>query len=139
MGLDHGGRRGTQSKSPLSRRSFLGVSAGLAGAVLSRDVTPVGADQPPRPTCGAGPKPIPGGFSLTPGGEVFHAFGFAFGMEPSTITDFNGFVGSCRLRGTGHGTPESGTPLVFQADTRFMKGQYIGIDGQRHHGTFGFV
>ena len=59
---------------------------------------------------------------LDPGGE-----------EPSTITDFNGFVGATELQGTGT------DGLLFDVDMRFMQGAYVGVDGKVHHDTFGFV
>jgi hypothetical protein len=74
---------------------------------------------------------------LIPGGELFHFFGFAPGLEQSTITDFNGFVGSARIFGTGTGTP--GEAFPFRADMRFMKGKFVGVDGRLHRGTFGFI
>lgn len=29
--------------------------------------------------------------------------------------------------------------LLFDVDNRFMKGVYIGVDGNKHTGTFGFI
>jgi hypothetical protein len=46
------------------------------------------------------------------------------------------------VSGTGTGTnTNTGAPtrLVFDADVRFMQGQYIGMNGQNHEGTFVFV
>jgi hypothetical protein len=85
------------------------------------------------------PKPIPGGLTLC--GVTFHVFPFAIDQEPSTITDFNGFVGVCDLQGTGTATDRDGTTetLLFDTDMRFMKGTYVGTDGHVRHGTFGFV
>jgi len=88
------------------------------------------------------PKPIPGGVS--PLGIFIHHFPviptatpLQSLTEPSQITDFKGFVGLNRIRGagTGKGFP----PLAFQADLGFMKGQYIGQDGEQHQGAFGFI
>jgi hypothetical protein len=92
---------------------------------------------------GNAPRPIPGGiqFPFT-GTEVFHVFPPAHGAEPSTIFDFNGFVGVAHITGTGTGTDtETGTttPLLFDVDNRFMKGVYVGVDGKKHTGTFGFI
>ena len=140
MNVDHVRRSDVHPLESLPRRRFLGATAGLASLLLGpRHVIPAAAVHHGGASCGAAPRPIPGGFRLSPGGEIFHAFGFAPGLEPSTITDFKGFVGNSRIRGTGQGTPDSGVPLVFQADTRFMTGEYVGIDDQRHHGTFGFI
>jgi hypothetical protein len=59
------------------------------------------------------------------------------GGEPSSITDFNGFVGVVRVDGTG--TDGSGNPLLWEVDLRFMTGVYRGVDGDVHHGTFALV
>jgi hypothetical protein len=65
-------------------------------------------------------------------GTPFHVM-FPDSEEPSSITDFNGFVGATDIQGTG----TSG--LLFDLDMRFMKGVYVGMDGRVHRGTFGFV
>jgi hypothetical protein len=59
------------------------------------------------------------------------------GHDPSTITDFNGFVGVARVQGTG--TDGSNNSLFWDADLRFMDGVYRGVDGRVHNGTFVFV
>ena len=59
------------------------------------------------------------------------------GGEPSTITDFNGFIGVAHVEGTG--TDNHGTTLFWDTDLRFMDGVYQGTDGQIHSGTFAFV
>jgi hypothetical protein len=43
--------------------------------------------------------------------------------------------------GTGVGTEPNGQrrELFFDADVRFMKGTYVGVDHRRHEGTFAFV
>lgn len=75
------------------------------------------------------PKPIPE--TIAPGAP-FHVLDPG-SEEPSTIYDFNGFVGATEIQGTGT------DGLLFDADMRFMKGTYVGVDGKVHHGTFGFV
>ena len=123
-------------RAMLSRRQFIRTSVGATGAVLSSALwMPAvahasGGGQVP-------PKPIPGG--VAPG---IHVFLPAHGAEPSTIFDFNGFIGIAEIHGTGTGTDTSTgatTPLLFDTDTRFMKGVYVGVDGKKHRGTFGFV
>jgi hypothetical protein len=55
------------------------------------------------------------------------------GSEPSTVTDFDGFIGVAHAQGTGTGTnTDSGdtSPLLFDADLRFMKGVYQSVDGR---------
>jgi hypothetical protein len=59
------------------------------------------------------------------------------GGEPSTITDFNGFVGVAHVEGTG--TDNQGNTLFWDVDLRFMDGVYKGDDGEIHQGTFAFV
>jgi len=92
---------------------------------------------------GAAPRPIPGGLQpFGPGTEVFHLFLPGEGNEPITIFDFHGFVGLANVDGTGTGidTKTGATaPLTFDNDVRFMKGAYIGVDGEKHQGTFGFI
>ena len=75
------------------------------------------------------PKPIPE--TLFPGAP-FHVLGPGT-EEPSTMTDFNGFIGAVEIQGTGTGG------LLFDVDMRFMEGTYVGVDGRVHQGTFGFV
>lgn len=64
------------------------------------------------------------------------------GRDPSTITNFEGFVGQVDLTFSGMGMDtETGTtsPYDFHTDTRFMKGVFIGSDERRHHGAFAFI
>ena len=102
----------------MSRRRFVGATtASLAGMSLLRTA-------PAWSKSTSAPKPIPGGLSLTAGAPVpvnpdVHVLPPVVGFEMSTITDFNGTVAA--------------------ADMRFMDGEYIGEDGNHHHGTFGFV
>ncbi len=127
----------------LSRRQFL--SAAAAAALASGLWTPARAA--PLISSDLTPKPIPGGVS--PFGVFIHHFplgapGTPLSQinDPSQIFDFNGFVGSTRIRGAGTGTDTTTgatMPLNFQADMGFMKGEYIGQDGRHHNGTFGFI
>ena len=92
-----------------------------------------------------GPLPIPGTFNPGLGGPDIHfqkpgpadATTGRFGGEPSSITDFNGFIGVAHVEGTG--TDNSGNTLFWDTDLRFMHGIYQGVDGQLHKGTFAFV
>jgi hypothetical protein len=92
------------------------------------------------------PLPIPGGLIPNPfgGPDVHQEFpGSAdstmpgLGGEPSTITDFDGFVGVAHVQGTG--ADGQGHTLLWDADLRFMQGLYRGVDGHFHRGTFAFV
>ena len=93
----------------------------------------------------AGPLPIPGIFNPGLGGPDLHFqkpgpvdnTSGIFGGEPSSITDFNGFVGVAHVQGTG--TDNSGNTLFWDTDLRFMHGVYQGTDGRIHSGTFAFV
>jgi hypothetical protein len=116
----------------LSRRQFLGASAAATGAAMTAPLwVPALAE-----ASSVDPTPIPETlFGVTP----FHVLLPGQG-EPGTITDFNGVLGLAAVSGTGTGTiTGQPTPLVFDADMRFMQGQYIGMDGQNHEGTFVFV
>ena len=93
-------------------------------------------------TTAATPLPIPGGLQLLgPSGPLFHVFLPATGVEPSTITDFNGFVGWAAVGGMGTHTPVGEAPshLPFESDVRFMLGEFVGADGRNHHGAFAFI
>ena len=126
----------------LSRRQFIGTSFGATGAILSSGLwlpAVAHADEDHH----VAPRHIPGGTRiLGPGTELFHVFPPVHGAEPSTIFDFNGFVGVAHIQGTGTGTNTSTgetTALLFDVDNRFMKGVYVGVDGKKHQGTFGFI
>jgi len=132
----------------LNRRRFLektGLTVGalaasglLTGAASAAST----ANRGRHSTTTAAPQPIPGGLQLLgPDGPLFHVFLPASGVEPSTITDFNGFVGWAAVGGTGTHTVTGEAPehLPFEADVRFMLGEYVGDDGHNHHGAFAFI
>jgi hypothetical protein len=118
-----------------SRRRFLAAGAGLGAAgFLGGQVFGAGPALAARRA--GDPRPIPGGIQpLGPGTEVFHAF-FPGTGEPSTITDFNGFVGVAHITGTGAG---ANAGLSFDVDNRFMTGEYIALNGRHFNATFGFL
>ena len=62
-------------------------------------------------------------------------------MDPSSITDFNGFVGVAQVQGTGSARNPDGSieQLLYDTDMRFMSGVYVGQDGVVYKGAFGFV
>jgi hypothetical protein len=130
----------------MSRRQFIRTAAGAAavGVALGTGVWRPGlatAHQAHEPI------PIPGGSPIL-GGD-FHVFGPAFpdfdppDAEPSTITDFIGFIGLAYLNGevtrTNQATGEVLTLPFLNSDMRFMKGVFRGTDGRMHHGAFAFV
>ena len=93
----------------------------------------------------ASPTPIPG--SLNPGlggpdlhvqlpGPADNTTGL-HGGEPSTITNFNGFIGTAHVQGTG--TDNSGNTLFWDTDLRFMHGVFQASDGSIQQGTFAEV
>ena len=129
-----------------SRRHFIGTSAAVmgAGALIS-----AGAWRPAlaAATRSADPKPIPDGTPVL--GGAFHVYGPGFpgldppDSEPSSITDFKGFLGLAYISGTVERTQRSTgekrtLPFLF-SDMRFMQGVYRGTDGRARHGTFGFI
>ena len=129
----------------VSRRNFIQTAAGAAaaGAAIGS-----GLWQPRLLQARSlDPNPIPGGSPLL--GGAFHVYGPGFpdfdppDAEPSSITDFNGFVGLAYISGTCTRTNEvTGQqvelPYLFN-DMRFMRGVYRAMDGRPHQGTFGFV
>ena len=126
IGHDHFWRRA------LSRRQFLGASAGAGAALATSPLWMPTLAEASR----AEPVPIPGGFA--PG---LHAF-LGPGVEPSTIFNFRGVTGVATVQGTGTGwntTTGEPTALLFDSDNRFMQGEYVDADGERHRGTFAFV
>jgi hypothetical protein len=87
------------------------------------------------------PRPIPGGFDqnfqIVPKDPFVHVLPPGIGFEMSTITDFKGVVGASETRGTARGS--DGSRWEFDADMRFMRGEFVGMDGRRDHGAFGFI
>jgi hypothetical protein len=95
------------------------------------------------------PKPIPGGIDVPPLIHVFvpgpegQVLEFTqtvlqgFDVEPSTITDFDGFTALAYLLGTATGS--DGQQYNLEVDIRSFEGEYVGEDGSRNFGTFGFI
>ena len=119
-------------KRVLSRRRFLHAAAGTLGALGAGFLWPtpvLAAGRDPKPMPGGGPNPFGGPFlHVNPAGPADGK-----GIDPSTITDFDGFIGSTRVQGTGTGTNTATGdtfPLLFDADLRFMQGLYQSVDGR---------
>jgi hypothetical protein len=138
----------------LDRRRFVltaagSVTGGLA-SLASPATTAAAVSQSPGKSVPPPPKPIPGGIELAPG-FVIHVFGAGdpgvtlpftgitlqgFDVEPSTITDFNGFtavayhVGSART--------SDGRTYNLETDIRAFEGEYV-VDGAVHHGSFALI
>ena len=122
-----------------SRRAFMGSAAGLGFAAWSSGFLRAPSALASRGGTGAAPKPTTNITTLN--GVDFALTFFGPGMDPSTITDFNGFVGVADVQGTGTATNSDGSTetLLFDTDMRFMQGVYVGQDGAVHKGAFGFV
>ncbi len=122
------------ARHALSRRAFMGSMASVAGAAMGASLLPTSV-LAAKPFSSA-PKPTANTVF-----DTFHVTFFGPGIDPSSIGDFNGFVGVADLQGTGTGTNPDGSPetLLFDTDMRFMSGVYVGQDGAVHKGTFGFV
>jgi hypothetical protein len=140
-----------QHVAGMSRRSFL-RAAGAAGgfAVASRWMWPTVASAAPKAS--ATPRPIPeflpgSAFDNPDNTHLFHILppmGPQMGqyIEPITITDFKGKIGRCHLIGTGQGRSresDRNAKYNFDVDVAFMQGSFVGSDGRKHHGTFGFL
>ena len=122
-----------------SRRAFIGGAAAAAtGASLGSGLLWPAAGSAVS-LSGRAPKPTTATFTV--GGVTFHLTSFGPGMDPSSITDFNGLVGVADVQGKGTARNPDGSveTLLFDTDMRFMKGVYVGQDGAVHRGTFGFV
>ena len=114
----------------VSRRGFLGAAAaGIALPSISGS------------SLSTLPKPIPGGLDLLGNGHNFHVFLPGTSPELSTITDFNGVLGATDVLGSWNGPVPNpnNLPLIFDADMRFMSGEYIARDGRHRQGLFAFV
>jgi hypothetical protein len=64
------------------------------------------------------------------------------GRDPSTITNFDGFVGAVDMdfSGTARDTKTGlEAPYTFHTDSRFMIGDFIASDQSRHKGAFAFI
>lgn len=114
----------------------MGSALGVTGAAFGAGLLPTAVLAKTK-TANATPRPTPNTSALPP----FHLTFFGPTTDPSSIGDFNGFVGVADVQGTGTATNPDGSKevLVFDTDMRFMSGHYIGMDGHVHKGTFGFV
>jgi hypothetical protein len=128
----------------MSRRQFARTAAGIAmvGATLGSGWWRPGLA---KASGSNEPVPIPGGFQA--GGQTFHVFAPGDGnppdLEPSTITDFNGFVGLAYLDGmvtqTNTKTGQVRRLPFLASDMRFMQGVFLDTEGQVQQGAFAFV
>ena len=125
------------STNGFSRRSLIQGGAGVFGVAA---LGGVGAGRASAAEPNWEPRPIPGGFaedfSLAPVDPLVHVLPPSVGFEMSTITDFKDVVGTAAIRGTA---TDGSLTYDFDVDMRFMKGQYITIDGKLHDAAFAFV
>lgn len=62
--------------------------------------------------------------------------GFGLDVDPSLITDFEGFQAMTVLNGSTTRSDGSRHPTEF--DVRVFQGHYVAADGETYYGTFGF-
>jgi hypothetical protein len=137
-GLDFSPSSAHYARHSLSRRGFIGGAAAATGVTVGTGLLwPAAGSAAARPN--RAPKPTTA--KLKVNGITFHVSSFGPGMDPSSITDFKGFVGVADVRGKGIAKHPNGRveTLLFDTDMRFMKGVYVAQDGKTYHGTFGFV
>ena len=122
----------------LSRRAFIGGAAAATGVTVGSGLLWPAAGSAAAHRNRA-PKPTTAKFKVN--GITFHLTSFGPGMDPSSITDFKGFVGVADVRGKGIAKHPDGRveTLLFDTDMRFMKGIYVAQDGATYRATFGFV
>ena len=118
----HGHAHFWQRAAAHSRRGFFQAGATLAAGLAIPSMLRASVEHPL-------PNPIPGGLDLLGNGHIFHVYLPGTSPELATITDFNGVLGATEVLGNwsgGGATATADTTLVFDADVRFMDGEYIG-------------
>lgn len=89
----------------------------------------------------ADPRPIPGGFDESfnpvPRDPFIHVLPPGIPFEMSTITNFRGVIAAAEVQGRARGS--DGSRYAFDVDMRFMRGNYIAMDGKARNATFGFI
>jgi hypothetical protein len=133
----------------LSRRQLFAKVAGVGGTAITAPLILPRTAGAARPGLGEA-RPIPGGTQVGPFGFFHFYFPTAANPvgatdtiengrgDPSLITDFNGFIGAGEW-GPGTGKDQASNTLFWQADVRFMDGEYIGLDGRHRQGAFAFI
>lgn len=132
----------------MSRRpAVLLATLGMVAMVL----IPVGVALPNHVRTLPAPTPIPGGLQIPDGpllqiflpgpeGQVLPFSGLPLqgrDVEPSTITDRDGFTALAYLIGTA--TDGEGNEYNLEADIRVFRGEYIAADGTHHRGLFAML
>jgi hypothetical protein len=149
MRVSHSGSLGT-----ISRGTFIrGVAGGLALAAVGEPVTRFRASAAELEDEGGkilpAPRPIPGGDVIPPQIHVFEpgtpgkhlpytgAPLEGLNVEPSTITDFKGFIAQAYHVGTATGN--DGKRYSLETDVRAYQGEYVAVDGSHQRGTFALL
>jgi hypothetical protein len=132
----------------MTRRNFIGAAAVAGGAAATAGMwLPQFAKA--AAFAEADPRFIPGGTKLPFAPDPFHFFFPTDGVpgavtvesghgDPSLITDFDGMIGVADV-GKTSGTDGAGNHLLWKADVRFMKGSYVGTEGDTRTGAFAFI
>jgi hypothetical protein len=127
-----------RAKRSMSRRRFLHAAAGTLGALGAGLLCPT-----PVRAAGRDPKPIPAVFNFPgPADQMSDGTPAHPGNDPSSINDFDGYIGVAAMQGTGTGTnTDTGdmTPFLFDSDLRFMQGVYRSLDGRFIEGSLVLV
>jgi hypothetical protein len=139
----------------LNRRRFL---TGVGVAAAAGAVSPMLLASPAEAHHNRGrpwpvspiPSPIPGGIDAPPVGFIhwwlpgpdgsstpFNGIpGFGLDVDPSTLTNFDGFQAFAVASGEVRGS--DGVTYDAEVDVRVFQGTYVAEDGSRNYGTFGF-
>ncbi len=144
-------------KDTSNRRDFFrGAAAAGTGAALAGQLgAPVAAAAdggPPRHRSDLSPpRPIPGGLQI-PGGPFIHVFApgdptvtlpftltqlQGFDVEPTAMTDWEGFFGVAYHLGRARGA--DGREFDLETDVRAFRGTYVAEDGTRRRQSFAFI
>ena len=142
------------SDGTISRRSLFryGAAAGAVATLVPAApamATPEHAGRPRRVL--PPPKPIPGGLQF-PDFPLIHVFApgpadvtlpytgatlQGLDVEPSVITDYNGFTALAFHVGSAVGS--DGKRYNLETDMRAIEGTYVAANGSSKRGTFGFI
>jgi hypothetical protein len=141
----------------LTRRNLIRGAAGTAvgaGVLLGSGLrlsagADDGNDEGEHNKCKAVPRPIPH-ITAPPGAHFFFpgpvdanpTTSPNTGHDPSIITDFSGMIANADMIFSGVGTDlntGASAKYDFHADMRLMDGVFVGLDGEQHNGSIGFI
>ncbi len=118
------------SMTAVAGSMLVGCGGAATGSILSLSRDPLSRPGANPAPAALPPNPALGGLSIQ------LPFKPGAGLDPITISDFNGNVGRAVIDGSGTG---NGSPLFFEVDTAFMDGEYRSVSGAMFNGTFVFV